>query len=71
MDKSHCIQSGRAKMATLLKVQYVLFGFRANLALHLERSPLSHSFGYDSAADRPSCFASYTLIPESFTQYAG
>ena len=25
----------------------------------------------DSARDRPTCFASYTLIPESFVQYAG
>jgi len=32
---------------------------------------LIHSYGYDSAGDRPSCFASFTLIPESLVQYAG
>ncbi len=31
----------------------------------------SHSLSYDSAGDRPTCFASYTLKPESFVQYAG
>jgi hypothetical protein len=25
-----------------------------NLALHLERSPLIHSYGYESAGDRPT-----------------
>ncbi len=52
-------------------MQFVLFGFRAHLTLHLERSLLSHSLSYDPARDRPSCFASYTLNPESFAQYAG
>jgi len=52
-------------------LRFVLFGFRLNLASHLERSPLSHSYGYVSADDRPSCLASFTLIPESLVQYAG
>jgi hypothetical protein len=51
--------------------QFVLFGLRLNLASHLGRSSLIRSYGYDSADDRPSCFASFTLIPESFMQYAG
>jgi len=32
---------------------------------------LRHSYGYATAGDRPSCFASFTLIPESLVQYAG
>ena len=51
--------------------QFVLFGFRLNLPLHLERSSLSHSYGYASAEDRPTCFGSFTLIPESVMQFAG
>ena len=31
-----------------------LFGFRANLAVHLARSPLNYSYGYASACDRIS-----------------
>ena len=30
---------------------------RKNLAANLERSPLSHSYGYGSAGDRPTLFA--------------
>ena len=30
---------------------------RKNLAANLERSPLSHSYGYGSADDRPTLFA--------------
>jgi len=55
----------------LSKMQSALFGLRVNLTSHLGRSSLSRSFGYASADDRPSCFASFTLIPESFMQYAG
>ena len=42
-----------------------------NLVSHLERSPLIHSYGYESAGDRPTCFASLPLNPKSFMQYAG
>jgi len=42
-----------------------------NLASHLERSPLIHSYGYASAGDRPSCFARLPLKSKSFMQYAG
>jgi hypothetical protein len=42
-----------------------------NLASHLERSPLIHSYGYASAGDRPTCFASLPTNSKSFTQYAG
>ena len=71
MDKSQQIETYMTEISIILIVQFVLFGFRTNLALHLERSPLNHSYGYASADDRPSCFASFALIPESFMQYAG
>ncbi len=38
----------------------VLFGFCLNLAVHLGRSPTSHSYDYASAGDQPTCFASLT-----------
>ena len=31
----------------IVRLQFVLFGFMNKLALHLERSPLIHSYGYD------------------------
>ena len=42
-----------------------------NLASHLERYPLIHSYGYDSAGDRPTCLASLSLNSKSFMHYAG
>lgn len=51
--------------------QLVLFGFSPNLAAHLERSSLNHSYRYASADDRPSCFSSSTLNPKPFMQYEG
>ncbi len=39
------------------KLSYALSSFWNNLAAHLERSPLNHSFGYGSAVDLPTCFA--------------
>jgi len=59
------------ELAIFTRLHFVLFGFKLNLALHLERSPLRYSYGYATAGDRPSCFASFTLIPESLVQYAG
>jgi len=44
---------------------------RKNLASNLERSPLSHSHGYDSAGDRPTLFARFPLNFVPFVQYAG
>jgi hypothetical protein len=52
-------------------LQFVLFGFMSNLASHLERSPLIHSYGYDSAGDRPTCIARLLINSKSFMQYAG
>jgi len=42
-----------------------------NLAANLERSPLSHSYGYDSAGDRPTLFARFPLSFVPFMQYPG
>ena len=42
-----------------------------NLASHLERYPLIHSYGYESAGDRPTCLASLPINSKSFMQYAG
>jgi len=42
-----------------------------NLASHLERSPLIHSYGYESAGERPTCFASLPINSKSFMQYSG
>ena len=44
---------------------------RKNLAANLERSPLSHSYGYGSAGDRPTLFARFFLAGVPFMQYAG
>jgi hypothetical protein len=52
-------------------LQFVLFGFMSKLASHLERSLLIHSYGYESAADRPTCLASLPLNSKSIMQYAG
>jgi hypothetical protein len=32
---------------------------------------LIHSYGYESAGDHPTCFASLSLKSKSFMQYAG
>ncbi len=35
---------------------------RKNLAANLERSSLTHSYGYESVDDRPTLFARFSLI---------
>ncbi len=52
-------------------VQFVLLGFRTNLASHFGRSPLTRSYGYGPAGDRPNCLARFALNPEPLVQYAG
>ena len=42
-----------------------------NRVLHLERSPLIHSYDYESAGDLPGCLASLPLKSKSFMQHAG
>jgi len=53
------------------QLQFVLFGFMSKLASHIERSPLIHSYGYESAGDRPTCLACLPINSKSFMQYAG
>jgi len=36
------------------RLLFVLFGFMDNLASHLGRSPLIHSYDYETAGDRPT-----------------
>jgi hypothetical protein len=52
-------------------LQFVLFGLTGKLAPHPDRSPLIHSYGYESAGDRPACLASLPVNYKSFMQYAG
>jgi hypothetical protein len=66
-----CLDSLREAMLLTAWMQIILFGFMNNLASHLERSPLIHSFGYESAGDRPTCFTSLPINSKSIVQYAG
>ena len=54
-----------------LRLQFVLLGFRPNLASHFARSPSNHSYDYAFSGDRPNCLASLALIPKPFMKYAG
>ncbi len=65
------LQSATAITTAFILLQFVLFGFMSNLASHLERSSLIHSYGYESAGDRPTCLASLPINTKSFMQYAG
>jgi hypothetical protein len=53
------------------RLLFVLFGFMDNLASHLGRSPLIHSYDYETAGDRTTCFARLPIKSKSFMQYAG
>jgi len=44
---------------------------RKNLAAKVDRSPLMRSYGYASAGDRPTLFATFPLSFVPFMQYAG
>jgi hypothetical protein len=44
---------------------------RKNLTANLERSPLTHSYGYGPAGDRPTLFARLSLSFVPFMKYAG
>jgi hypothetical protein len=37
----------------------------------LDAPPLINSYGYESAGDRPTCFASLPIKSKSFMQYPG
>jgi len=44
---------------------------RKNLAANLERSPLTRSYGYGPAGDRPTLFARFPLSFVPFVKHAG
>jgi len=44
---------------------------RKNLAANLDRCPLIHSYGYESADDQSTLFARYPLSFVPFVQFAG
>jgi hypothetical protein len=70
-DRCEHSQEVTANYMGIKLLQIVLFGFMNKLASHLERSPLIHSYCYESAGNRPTCLASYSLNSKSFMQYAG
>ena len=45
--------------------------FSINLAANLRRSPLIHSYGYASAGDRQTLFATFPLNFVPFMQHPG
>jgi len=51
--------------------QFVLFGIRKDWASYSVRSPLIHSYGYASAADRTDYLALIRLPSEPFMNYPG
>jgi len=53
------------------KYSLYLNEIRKNLATYPDRSPLIHSYGYESAGDRPTLFAIFPLSFVPFVQYAG
>jgi hypothetical protein len=53
------------------KYSFYLNEVRKNLAANVDRSPLMRSYGYASAADRPTLFAIFPLSFVPFMQYAG
>ncbi len=52
----------------VVNLHSVLFGFWNILASHLERPALKRSYGYASAADRPTCFASLPQNSKSWRE---
>ena len=44
---------------------------RKNMAANLERSPLTRSYGYGPAGDRPTLFAIFPLSFVPFMKHAG
>ena len=64
------IQLG-TKIMNNQKYSLYLNEVRKNLTANLDRSPLIHSYGYESAGDRSILFAIFPLSFVPFMQYAG
>ncbi len=58
-----CLSASRAAQPSLVLSQKPLRHSLAERVQRLRRSTLNHSYGYASAVDRPSCFASLTRGP--------
>ena len=54
-----------------VSVQIVLFEARENRASYSSRSPLIHSYGYESSDDRTDSLARFPLNSEPFVNYPG
>ena len=54
-----------------IAVHVVLFGFRENRSSYSSRSPLMHSYGYESSDDRTDYLARFPLNSEPFMNYPG
>jgi len=50
---------------------FVLSVFSLYLTSHFDRSSSTRDYGQESSNDRSNCFASYSVNPGSFMQYAG
>jgi len=59
------------KFENLIGYSLYLNELRKNLAANLERSPLTRSYGYGPAGDRPTLFARLSLSFVPFMKYAG
>ena len=64
MATNALIHRMRSKLNIFLQLHCVLSGFWNNLAAHLARSPLNHSYCYASAGDRATCFARLPQKPD-------
>jgi hypothetical protein len=53
------------------KYSLCLNEFRKNLAANLDRSPLIHSYCYESAGNRSTLFTIFPLIFVPFMQHVG
>jgi hypothetical protein len=67
-EMMHTFNTTGYKNSRQASSRLALFGFMPNLALQLERSPLSHRGGYASAGESPICCASLVLNSKSFIQ---
>ena len=68
------IQCATNELTAYCPVTVCPCGFTNKLASHLVRSPLIHSYGYESAGDRTTCLArlfvsSMRLTPSGLTRY--
>ena len=71
MKKNIHIKSLDRCIQGLVGYSMYLNEIRINLAANLELSPLTHSYGYGAAGDRPTLFARFSLNFVPFMQYAG